>query len=131
MTTVLEGENVDLLERLPPARLLALLAGACAIGLGILLFVLQLGQGPRIGPMGMYGVTGVVMVLIVNLVFGGLLVVAHLGLARKEHDWALLTLAFSTVLLFLGGIAGAVAGILGLFSGGSVLVRELPWRRAA
>lgn len=125
----LRAFRVDLLDRVPPARLLLLLAGASALVLGVLMFVLQLVSGPRIGPLGTFGTSAVWMMLIINLVFGALLLYGYLGMEHRESDWALLALAFSLVLLILGGIAGAVAGILGLVASGSVFVRA--WRAPA
>ncbi|HUR69074.1 MAG TPA: hypothetical protein VM370_07490 [Candidatus Thermoplasmatota archaeon] len=117
------GFRTDLLEKLPPARLLVLLAGASALVLGALVFVLQLAMGPLEGPLGFYGRTAVIVTLVVNLAFGALLLYSYLGMHARPIDWAILVLAFSLVLLVMGGLAGAIAGILGLVAGISVFVR--------
>jgi hypothetical protein len=122
-TTFAQPFRTDLLEKVPPARLLVLLAGASALVLGIVVFILQLAKGPLEGPLGLYGFTPVLVMLLVNLVFGGLLLYSYLGMHAKTIDWAVLVLAFSLVLLVMGGLAGAIAGILGLVAGVSVFVR--------
>lgn len=115
--------RTDLLEKVPPARLLVLLAGSCGVALGLIVFLLQLANGPLQGPLGLYGTTPVFVMLLVNLLFGGLLLYSYLGMQARPIDWAILVLAFSLVLLVLGGLGGAVAGILGLVAGVSVFAR--------
>ena len=116
--------KMDLLEKVPPARLLALLGGSCAVVLGLLMFAFQMASGPLDGPLGLYGKTPVVMMLLVNLIFGALLLLAYAGMAARERDWAVLVIAFSLVLIVLGGIAGAAGGILGLVAGIFVFARS-------
>lgn len=120
--------GMDILEKVPPARLLALLGGGCAVLLGLLMFLFQMASGPLEGPLGLYGRTPVVMMLIINLVFGGLLLAAAAGMAHaaREREWGVLVIAFSLVLLVLGGIAGAAGGILGIVAGVFVFARGHP-----
>lgn len=118
--------RLQLLENVPAARLLALLAGAASVVLGVLMFIFQMASGPLEGPLGLYGRTPVIMMLIINALFGAFLLVAYMGWREREKEWAVLVLAFSLVLLVLGGIAGAVAGILGLVAAVSVVARA--WR---
>lgn len=118
--------RVDILEKVPPARLLALLGGSCAVVLGVLMFAFQMASGPLDGPLGLYGKTPVVMMLLVNLLFGAMLLVAYTQMASRERDWAVLVIAFSLVLIVLGGIAGAAGGILGLVSGVFVFAQKHP-----
>lgn len=115
--------RVDILEKVPPARLLALLGGSCAVVLGVLMFAFQMGSGPLDGPLGLYGKTPVIMMLLVNLIFGALLLLAYTQMANRERDWGVLVIAFALVLIVLGGIAGAAGGILGLVAGIFIFTR--------
>lgn len=117
----------DLFEKVPPARLLVLLAGSCAVVLGLLTFVMQFTMGPRIGPLGLFGTGPLMLMLLIDLAFGAFLLYGYVGMATREAEWAVLVLAFALVLLVLGGIAGAVAGILAGVSAIFVLARS--WRR--
>ena len=108
------GTSFAFVENVPVARLLALLAGASALVLGVIMFFMQMASGPLEGPLGFFGRSAVIMMLIINAVFGAFLLAAYAGWRGKEKEWSVLVLAFSLVLLVLGGIGGAVAGILGL-----------------
>lgn len=119
--------RVDLLEKVPPARLLVLLAGSCAVVLGLLTFVMQFTMGPRIGPLGLFGTAPLMLMLLIDLAFGAFLLYGYVGMSSRESEWAVLVLAFALVLLVLGGIAGAVAGILAGVGAVSVMARA--WRK--
>ena len=117
----------DILEKVSPVRLLVILAGAAAVVLGLLTFILQLTMGPRIGPLGLYGTAPLVLMLVIDLAFGAFLLYAYTGMSTRESDWATSVLALAIVLVVLGGIGGAVAGILAGVGALSVMIRE--WRR--
>ena len=118
--------RVDLLEKVPPARLLVLLAGASAVVLGLVTFFMQWSMGPRIGPLGLYGTAPLILMLLIDLAFGAFLLYAYMGMQLREVDWSPVVLGVALVLLVLGGIAGAVAGILAGVAAVFVLVRS--WR---
>lgn len=118
--------RVDILEKISAARLLVLLAGASALVLGLIMFLLQLNMGPLIGPLGLYGTGPLVMMLLINAAFGAFLLYAYVGMTSRDVEWSTMVLAFALVLLVLGGIAGAVAGILAGVGALSVMVRH--WR---
>lgn len=136
--------RVDILEKISAARLLVLLAGSCALVLGVIMFLLQYNMGPRIGPLGLYGTAPLVMMLLIDLAFGAFLLYAYMGMpsssdspassltlrmTTRDVEWSTMVLAFALVLVVLGGIAGAVAGILAGVGALSVMVRH--WRRPA
>ena len=123
-TAPAEAFSRDALAEAPAERLLSMLAGACAIGFGALAFILQVANDPRIEWLGLRGVTASVMTLVVALVFGFLMLVGSTQVHRRPRDWSILIVAFAVVLLALGGLGGAIAGILGLFAGGVVFLRE-------
>lgn len=118
--------KVDILEKVPPARLLVLLAGSAALVLGFVTFLLQWSLGPRVGPLGLYGGGPLVLMLLIDLAFGAFLLYAYTAMSVREREWAVVVLAFALVLLVLGGVAGAVAGILAGVGAVSVIVHE--WR---
>lgn len=128
-TTMENAFRVDLFEKLSPARLLVLLAGAAAVVLGLLTFILQFTMGPRIGPLGLFGTAPLILMLLIDLAFGAFLLYAYGGMSAstREADWAIVVLALAIVLVVLGGIAGAVAGILAGVGAVSVMARA--WRR--
>ena len=119
--------SVDLLGKVPPARLLVLLAGSAAVVLGFITFLLQWNLGPRVGPLGLYGTAPLILMLLIDLAFGAFLLYAYVGMQIREREWAVLVLAFALVLLVLGGVAGAIAGILAGVASLFVLVSA--WRR--
>ena len=134
--------RTDLLEKVPPARLLVLLACASAVVLGLVTFFMQWSLGPRMGPLGLYGTGPLILMLIIDLAFGAFLLYAYMGMATvigpspsspelrmqtREADWAPVVLGLALVLLVLGGVAGAVAGILAGVAAAFVLVRS--WRQ--
>lgn len=119
--------RTDLLEKVPPARLLVLLAGASAVVLGLVTFFMQWSLGPRMGPLGLYGTGPLILMLIIDLAFGAFLLYAYMGMQAREADWAIVVLGLALVLLVLGGVAGAVAGILAGVAALFVLVRT--WRQ--
>ena len=121
------GMRTDLLEKVPPARLLVLLAGASAVVLGLVTFFMQWSLGPRMGPLGLYGTGPLILMLIIDLAFGAFLLYAYMGMQAREADWAIVVLGLALVLLVLGGVAGAVAGILAGVAALFVLVRS--WRQ--
>lgn len=116
--------RTDLLEKVPPARLLVLLAGASAVVLGLVTFFMQWSLGPRMGPLGLYGTGPLILMLIIDVAFGGFLLYAYMGMQAREADWAIVVLGLALVLLVLGGVAGAVAGILAGVAAVFVLVRS-------
>ena len=119
--------RVDILEKVPPARLLVLLAGSSAVVLGLVTFFMQWFMGPRVGPLELYGTAPLILMLLIDLAFGAFLLYAYMGMQAREADWAIVVLGLALVLLVLGGIAGAVAGILAGVAALFVLIRT--WRR--
>lgn len=128
-TSFEDAFKVDLLEKVPPARLLVLLAGASALVLGLVAFFMQWSMGPLRGPLNMYGTAPLILMLLIDVAFGAFLLYAYMGMATRELDWAPVVLGLALVLLVLGGIAGAVAGILAGVGAVFVLVRS--WRPPA
>lgn len=133
MTSIVSGETLspEKLAAAPPERLLALLAGGAAIGFGTLAFALDVAHDPRVELLGLKGAAAAIMTFLVTLLFGALLLYVAMRMEARPRDLSVLVVAFSVVLLALGGVGGAIAGILGLFSGAVVLVRELRARPSA
>lgn len=120
-----ESPSWDRVRSLPAERLLATLAGACALGFGVLAFVLDLVDGGKNGPFGFGGASGAILTLAIVGVFGLLVLAWGMRSTGAPREWSVTVAAFSLVLLIFGGIAGAIGGILGLVAAGTVFVREL------
>lgn len=104
--------GTPLMER-PTHEMLLGLGGLLAIFLGPLFFVLEI----AFRGFGLGGVTAVV----VNVVFGFLLL-ASVGVLRRSLLSGLVLAFVCSLVLFLGGIAGAIGGLFGLVGSGLIFL---------
>lgn len=113
------------LQALPAERLLVLLGGAGALVFGLLVFVMEVAQGRAFDATRAFGPGGVVLALILNVLFGLLLLHAVTLMSRTPAEGAVLAFAFSIVLLMFGGAGGAIGGILGIVGAAFALVKNV------
>ncbi len=100
--------SVNELEDLQVYRILIVIASYMALGIGILHFVLSIGTMPF---------ASLSLKLIINVVFGFLLLLAFHNIVYKKIKWSVMTIIFSLILIAMGGIVGLLAGTLSLFGG--------------
>lgn len=114
------------LDRMGTDRLLLLLASCCAIGFGTLAVFLQL-LGNNVGLPGLTPASNAnaVFTFAITIVFGVFLLLAFQKTSTAQTEGAVLGLAFSIVLLFFGGTAGMLAGLLGLVGALLGILRNL------
>ncbi|MGM0405067.1 MAG: hypothetical protein ACQEQM_02870 [Thermoplasmatota archaeon] len=98
--------SVDELEELHLYKILLIIASYIALGVGALHFVLSIGSMP-------FG--GLIFKLMINLVFGFLLLLSFHNIEYDKIKWSIMTILFSIVLIVLGGVVGLLAGTFSLF----------------
>lgn len=101
-------KSIDELEKLPIYLILFVLGGFCAIGLGILVFLLNIVGMPK------KFVLHIVQLLIC-LIFGFLLLWTYTQVRRAPKTAYVLGFVFGIILLFSnwGGVIGGVLGLIG------------------
>ncbi len=103
-------KSFDEVETLPLYKVLLILGGYLAMGLGFFHFVVMIIT--ELDPITVFH-------FIVNLLFGfGLLLGNHM-ISKDLKRWAVLSIIFSLVLIALGGVVGAISGLIGTL--GSIL----------
>ena len=100
--------SLDEIERLPAYSALIVVGGLVAIGLGVLVFILNILDLPRNFAVHLGQ-------LIVSMVFGFLLLWIYTQIKQNPQTSYILGIVFSIVLFFgnLGGVIGGVMGLIG------------------
>ncbi len=97
-------KSVDELEKLSLHSVLLVLAGYISIGIGTLHFLLTIMD--RFESLKVFQ-------LLINLIFGFMLLLSYYELDSDPKRWSILAGIFSLILIGLGGIVGGLAGLVG------------------
>lgn len=103
-------KSVEELEKLPLHSILLALGGYISIGIGTLHFLLSILEQFEYSR---------VFYFIINIIFGFALLLYYHMITSDTRKWAILASIFSLILISIGGIVGALAGLVGL--SGSIL----------
>ncbi|MBS3817786.1 MAG: hypothetical protein KGY76_09525, partial [Candidatus Thermoplasmatota archaeon] len=101
------------LEELPVHSILLVLGGYIAIGIGTFHFLISI-----IKVFDPY----VIFHFLTNIVFGFGLLISFYRIEQGIEKWAVVAGVFSLILIILGGIVGALAGIVAIFGAGLAIL---------
>jgi len=100
--------SINELEDLDIYKILIVIGSYIAMGIGSLHFVLSVGTEPF---------TNLFFKLLINIIFGFLLLMAFHRIEFEKFKWSMITIIFSIILIVLGGIVGLLAGTFSLLGG--------------
>lgn len=101
------------LEELPVHSILLVLGGYIAIGIGTFHFLISIVR--NFDPFTVFH-------FLTNIVFGVGLLISFYRIEQGIKKWAVVAGVFSLILIILGGIVGALAGIVAVFGAGLALL---------
>ncbi len=102
-------KSVQELEDLPLYSILIVLGGYFSLGIGSFHFILTILE--RFDSLKVF-------YFVINIVFGFGLLLSYYRIEDEMRKWSMLALVFSLVLIAIGGIVGALSGLIGVFGGG-------------
>ncbi len=102
-------KSIQALEDLPLYSVLLVLGGYFSIGIGTFHFLLTILE--RFAP-------STIFYFVINIIFGFGLLLSFYRINTEKIKWSAIAVIFSLALIALGGIVGALSGLIGLFGGG-------------
>lgn len=98
--------TLEEMEQLKVYKILIVIAAYIALGIGTLHFILSLGAEPYLE---------LLFKLIINLLFGLLLLLSFHRMDYMYKEWSIIAIFSSIVLISLGGVVGLLAGTFTIF----------------